>query len=119
MPPARRGRIMEPMTETTSYAVSWTAGAIRFVGYARLGADGLRLAGGGPGGREQLRALRYEDVTGVDVVRVNAHRELALDLGTERLMLSSLDRPGSLGELADRLRELTASTHTTRGRRTR
>jgi hypothetical protein len=50
---------------------------------------------------------------------VNAHRELALDLGTERLMLSSLDRPGSLGELADRLRELTASTHTTNGRRTR
>ena len=109
---------MGAMTETTSYAVAWTAGEIRFVGYARLGANRLRLAGGGPGGREQLRTLRYEDVTGVAVVRVNDHRELALDVAGERLMLSSLDRPGSLGEIAERLRELTVSSHTTNGRRT-
>jgi hypothetical protein len=107
---------MGAMTETTSYAVSWSERGIRFVGYARLGTNGLRLAGGGAGGREQLRTLRYEDVKAVDVVRVNAHRELALDLGEERLLISSLDRPGSLGELAERLRKLACSPQTTNGR---
>jgi hypothetical protein len=94
------------MTTTQSYAVSWTADDIRFVGHAYLGTHGLRLAGGGPGGREQLRTLRYEDVREVDVVRVNSHRELALDLGQELFMVASLDGPGSLGELAERLRSL-------------
>jgi hypothetical protein len=107
MPSTRRVRMMEAMTETTSYAVAWTAEEVRFVGYARLGSEELRLAGGGHDGREQLHTLRYEEVTGVNLVRANAHRELALDVGGERLMLSSLDRPGSLGELAERLRVLT------------
>ena len=104
MPRPATAPTMDAMTETNSYAVSWTAGDVRFVGYARLGRDGLRLAGGGPGGREQLRTLPYEDVKDVAVVRVNAHRELALDLGDELLMVSSLDRPGSLGELGEQLR---------------
>jgi hypothetical protein len=97
---------MGVMTETTSYAVSWTDEGVQFVGYARLSPDGLRLAGGGPGGREQLRTLPYDELAGVEVVRVNGHRELTLDLGKELLMLSSLDRPGSLGELAERVRTL-------------
>ena len=108
---------MGRMTET-NYAVSGSAEGIRFVGYALFRPDGLRLAGGGPGGREQLRTLRYEDVVDVGVVRVNAHRELALDLGDELLLVSILDRPGSLAELAERLRELTGSAATTNGRQT-
>lgn len=95
---------MDAMNEISSYAVAWCAGEVRFVGYAVLMPDALRLSGGGPGGREQLRTIRYEDVSDVDVVRVNSHRELALDLGAELLMVSSLDRPGSLGELTDALR---------------
>lgn len=118
MRPGRPALTMGGMTETTSYAVSWTAEGVRFVGYALFRPDGLRLAGGGPGGREQLRTLRYEDVEGVRVVRVNAQRELALDLGDELLTISSLDRPGSLAELAERLRPLTGSATTTNGRRT-
>jgi hypothetical protein len=101
------------MSETSSYAVSWTDDGVRFVGHARLGRDGLQLAGGGPGGREQHRTLRFDDVVGVDVVRVETGRELAVDLGEELLMVSSLDRPGSLWELADRLRKLTQPPRTT------
>lgn len=95
---------------TPSYAVSWSEDDVQFVGHARLSPEGLRLIGGSPGGREQLRTLRYEDVTNVDVVRVRSHRELALELGDELLMVSSLDRPGSLGELAGRLLKLTDSS---------
>ena len=98
---------MNVITDTTSYAVSWRDSDLRFVGHARLMPDGLRLAGGGPEGREQVRTLLYDDLTNVDIVRLKSHRELALELGDELLMVSSLDRPGSLGELAERLRKLT------------
>jgi hypothetical protein len=97
---------MDVMTDSTSYAVSWRDTDLRFVGHARLLPEGLRLAGGGPEGREQVRTLRYEDVTNVDIVRLLSHRELALEFGDEVLMVSSLDRPGSLGELAERLLKL-------------
>lgn len=95
------------MIESTSYAVSWSDADVRIVGYARLTPNGLRLAGGGAGGRERTRTLRYADLTSIDIVRVAAHREIALRVGGELLMVSSLDRPGSLGELAERLRKLT------------
>ena len=94
------------MTDTTSYAVSWRDTDLRFVGHARLLPEGLRLAGGGPEGGAQVRTLRYEDFTNVDIVRLKSHRELALQLGDELVMVSSLDRPGSLGELAERLLKL-------------
>ena len=94
------------MNDTTTYAVSWRDTELRFVGHARLLPEGLQLAGGGPEGREQVRTFRYDDVTNVDIVRLKSHRELALELGDELVMVSSLDRPGSLGELAERLLKL-------------
>jgi hypothetical protein len=100
---------MRVMTETTSYAVAWNDEDARLMGYARIMPDGLRLVGGGPGGRERLRTLRYGDLRNIDLVRVNSHRELALELADELVLVSSLDRPGSLAELAERLRALTVS----------
>ena len=97
---------MDVMTDTTSYAVSWRYTDLRFVGHARLlDAEGEGATAAAKG-REQVRTLRYEDVTNVDIVHLMSHRELALELGDEVLMVSSLDRPGSLGELAERLLKL-------------
>jgi hypothetical protein len=96
------------MTETVSYAVMWHDGDFRFVGYAEVGRDGLRLEGRGSGGREGLCTVRYEDIRRLDVHRTNGDRGLVLELpGRQPLLISSLDSPGSLGELADRIRRLT------------
>lgn len=97
------------MSPASTYAVTWTDAGALFVGYAQLRARELRLEGRS-NGREGLRSVPYRDVVGIDVHRGSAGRGLAVALaGGDVLTISSLDRPGSLGELADRLRKLTDS----------
>lgn len=100
---------MRRMTETSTYAVAWREGPARYVGHVELRADQLRLEGRGPVG-QGLRAIPYADITRVEVHRVNGSRGIALALPRDGLVeITSLDRPGSLAELADRLRKLTDS----------
>ena len=102
--------IMRSMPAPTSYAVTWRNGQTRFVGYARLESAGLRLEGREADGSEGLRTIGYEDIGRVDVIRMNGHRGIVLELmGDDRVAVTSLDRPGSLGELAERLRSLAGS----------
>lgn len=97
------------MSPAATYAVSWTDAGALFVGYAQLGTRELRLEGRSDG-REGLRSVPYRNVVGLDVRRGSGGRGLAIVLaGGEVVTISSLDRPGSLGELADRLRKLTDS----------
>lgn len=100
------------MAERPSYAVAWRDGPTRFVGHAEVGADCLRLEGRAPDAAEGLRTIRYTDVARVDVERVNGARGIVVVLATDRVVtITSLDRPGSLAELVDRLRKLTDSPH--------
>ena len=106
-------RSIRRMTHGTTYAIAWQGvGENRFVGYLRLEPEVLRLEGRGRGGVEGLRTVAYETVSQVELHRDNGSREIALRLsGDEVVVLTSLDRPGSLGELADHLRNLTDSQH--------
>ena len=104
--------IMRRMSTPTSYAVAWRNGHTRFVGYARLEPAGLRLEGRDADGSEGLRTISYEDIDRIDVNRMNGHRGIVLELmGDDRIAITSLDRPGSLGELSERLRSLAGSPH--------
>lgn len=99
------------MSPGFTYAVTWIDGDALFVGHAQLRARELRLEGRS-NGREGLRTVPYGDVVGIDVQRGSTGRGLAVALaGGGVLTISSLDRPGSLGELADRLRKLTDSPY--------
>ena len=105
-------RIMRAMSAPTSYAVAWHNGQTRFVGYARLEPAGLRLEGRDADGSEGLRTISYEEIGRIDVSRMNGHRGIVLELlGDERIAITSLDRPGSLGEMAEQLRGRTGSPH--------
>ena len=104
--------IMHRMSPPTSYAVAWRKGHTRFVGYARLEPAGLRLEGRDADGSEGLRTIGYEDVLRIDVNRMNGHRGIVLELaGDDQISITSLDRPGSLGEMAEQLRGRTVSPH--------
>ena len=62
--------------------------------------------------REGLRTISYEDIDRIDVSRMNGHRGIVLELmGDDRIAITSLDRPGSLGELSELLRSLAGSPH--------
>jgi hypothetical protein len=100
------------MTDGTTYAIAWQGvDENRFVGYLRLEPELLRLEGRGRGGVEGLRTVAYEAVNQVELRRDNGSRKIALRLrGEDVVVLTSLDRPGSLGELADHLRNLTDSS---------
>ena len=104
--------IMRRMSSPTSYAVAWRNGHTRFVGYARLESAGLRLEGRDADGSEGLRTISYEDIDRIDVSRTNGSRGIVLELrGADRVVITSLDRPGSLGEMAEQLRGRTDSPH--------
>ena len=104
--------IMRRMSSPTSYAVAWRNGHTRFVGYARLESAGLRLEGRDADGSEGLRTISYEDIDRIDVSRTNGHRGIVLEvMGDDRIAITSLDRPGSLGELSELLRSLAGSPH--------
>ena len=98
------------MVETTSYAVAWTEAGSRFVGHAQLAELGLRLEGRDASAHEGLRSIRFDEIAAVELRRANGHRTLVIEVaGDDELLIASLDRPGSLGELAERLRLLTDS----------
>ena len=102
--------IMRRMTSPTSYAVAWLNGHTRFVGYARLEPASLRLEGRDSDGSEGLRTISYEDIGLIDVSRWNGYRGIVLELvGDDRITITSLDRPGSLGEIEEQLRGRTVS----------
>ena len=104
--------IMRRMSSPTSYAVAWRNGHTRFVGHARLESAGLRLEGRDADGSEGLRTISYENIDRIDINRMNGHRGILLELmGDDRIAITSLDRPGSLGELAEQLRGRTDSPH--------
>jgi hypothetical protein len=98
------------MTEASTYAVSWLDSSARYVGYAELRPQTLRLEGRGAVGAEGLRTIPYREIASVDLRRVNGTRTVALETSSGgTVVIASLDRPGSLAELADRLRRLTDS----------
>jgi hypothetical protein len=98
------------MVETRSYAVTWTEGSSRFVGHALLTDRVLRLEGRDESGREGRRTIRFDQIAGLELRRRNGDRNLAVEIADDdELLIASLDRPGSLGELSDRLRVLTDS----------
>lgn len=98
------------MVETRSYAVTWTEGSSRFVGHAMLTDRVLRLEGRDESGREGRRTIRFDQIAGLELRRRNGDRNLAVEIADDdELLIASLDRPGSLGELSDRLRVLTDS----------
>jgi len=104
--------IMRRMSTPTSYAVAWRNGHTRFVGYARLEPAALRLEGRDADGTEGLRTISYEDIGRIDINRTNGHRGIVLELTRDdRIAITSLDRPGSLGELSELLRSLAGSPH--------
>ena len=103
---------MRGMRDPTSYAVAWRDGETRFVGYVRLEPEALRLEGRDADGSEGLRKISYDDIGRIDVSRTNGNRGIVLELvGDDRVVITSLDRPGSLGEIAEQLRSLTDSPH--------
>ena len=103
---------MRGMQDPTSYAVVWHDGDARFVGYARLEREAMRLEGRDVDGSEGLRTISYDDIGRIDVSRTNGNRGIVLELvGDDRVVITSLDRLGSLGEIAEQLRSLTDSPH--------
>ena len=98
------------MVDPVSYAVTWAVGDSRFVGHALLRDRTLRLEGRDAKAREGRRSIRFDRIIGLEMRRTNGHRSLVVaTAGDGDIVISSLDRPGSLGELADRLRALTDS----------
>lgn len=100
------------MSEATTYAIVWDDDENRFVGSLRLEPDLMRFEGRGSGGEEGLRTVTYGDIRRIELRRNNGSREIAISLAdNDNLLLTSLDAPGSLGELADRLRRSTDYPH--------
>ena len=98
------------MVEPLSYAVAWGVGDSRFVGHALLGDRSLQLEGRDAKANEGRRSIRFDRIAGLELRRTNGRRSLVVGVaGDDDVLISSLDRPGSLGELADRLRVLTDS----------
>ena len=98
------------MVDPVSYAVTWAERGTRFVGHALLVDRGLRLEGRDADANEGLRSIPFDQIVSLETRRTNGHRSLLLELaGDDSVVITSLDRPGSLGELADRLRLLTDS----------
>jgi hypothetical protein len=98
------------MVDPVSYAVTWAEGESRFVGHALLAGRGLRLEGRDASAREGRRSIRFDQILSLETRRTNGHRSLLIEIaGDDRVVITSLDRPGSLGELAERLRVLTDS----------
>jgi hypothetical protein len=92
--------------------VAWHDGKTTYVGYVRLEPDAVRLEGRDVTGGEGLRTLGYDAIDRIDVSRTNGSRGIVLDVrGADRVVITSLDRPGSLAELAEQLRGRTDSPH--------
>jgi uncharacterized protein (AIM24 family) len=100
------------MQDPTSYAVAWHDGKTTYVGYVRLEHDALRLEGRDVAGGEGMRMVGYDAIGRIDVSRTNGSRGIVLEVrGADRVVITSLDRPGSLGEMAEQLRGRTDSPH--------
>jgi hypothetical protein len=94
-----------------SYAVIWRepAGPLR-AGKLILGPTELRLESGAPRGRLSARTLRYADLSGVEMSSRPEERihggptVLVKRTGQATLALATVGSPGSLHEVAERLR---------------
>jgi hypothetical protein len=109
MPFAAVETTIREMTLRHSYAVSWQEDdRPTVVGRLDLGPRRVRMEGRSGSG-ESRRVLRYGDIADVHTRRSNGHRVLELRLAEgATVVVASLDRPGSLNELAEELRARTA-----------
>ena len=97
----RRAALHHPrMGRRTTYAISWREDeGPRHVGSLELDDGLIRLAG------RMERAFGYGDVLDIASRRTSGRRVVALLLaGGRQLVITSLDRVGSLGELERELR---------------
>lgn len=92
-----------------AYAVIWRAGAgpVR-PGKLVLGATGLRLETGAPGGRLTTEGIPYADVASLEQApsaqRLHGRPTILIRrCGRDPLAIATLDSPGSAHELAERL----------------
>ena len=115
-PDALRGGSADDALMRT-YAVVWDeANGTRYAGRLAVDQDDLVLEGSNASGKSALRRLSLRDVLRVHIARGPAERigdlpALVVERRAGRpLRVSSLDRPGVLTELADRLSEPDART---------
>jgi hypothetical protein len=93
-----------------SYAVIWreAAGPL-WAGKLVLGPTELRLESGAPRGRLATRTLRYADLSAVETTRLPEERihgrptVLVKRTGKAPLAIATVESPGSLHEVAERL----------------
>src|SRR6266566_2490501 len=84
-----------------SYAVYWNEpDGTRFAGRISVDSSGAELEGGGPDGRQARRRIRAADITSLRYER--GHLFVRRRNGAP-VLIGSVDRPGVLCELRDRL----------------
>lgn len=99
---------MRDVRGNRSYAVTWREDGDVVVGRLDLSAHGVRLEGSAGRAHETSRILRYGEIDSVRAVRLGGRRVLELEAGVRRVRIGSLDRAGSLAELARELLERAA-----------
>jgi hypothetical protein len=84
-----------------TYAVYWNdLDGVRFAGRIALAASSADLEGGAGDGRRTLRQIAFDDISSVRYERGRLH---IWRRSGAPLRLGSVDRPGALHELAERL----------------
>lgn len=91
------------VTARRTYAVAWVEDGAHFVGSAKPRPRALCLEGR-TNGSERLSMLPYRDIARIMVERAAGRTELALELrNARRIVISSLDKAGTVLELAEEL----------------
>jgi hypothetical protein len=91
-----------------TYAVYWNElDGRRFAGQMALGSSFAELAGATPDGRRSQQRILFDEIDAVDYAR--GWLELRRRAGPE-LRIGSVDGPGALRELADRLQAALTAT---------
>ena len=87
------------MVEPVSYAVTWAVGELAVRRHALLADRGLRLEGRDAKAREGRRSIRFDRIIGLELAADERAPNLVVGIaGDDDVLISSLDRPGSLGE---------------------